>query len=118
MPAHRRPDPRVRRALAHLVAHTRAVYRRAEPGIELLEPVSRACVRCAFTLYHGILDEIERADYHVLHRRVAVPNRRRAAVALPGLVRALVARARPAPQRAPRAPPSPALPSTNGTFGQ
>jgi phytoene synthase len=90
----RQPDPRVRRALAHLVAHTRGTYRRARPGIAMLEPVSRACVGCAFTLYQGILDEIEKADYDVLHRRVAVPNRRRAAVALPGLTRALVARAR------------------------
>ena len=93
----RRPDSRVRRALAHLVAHTRAVYRRAEPGIGMLEPVSRACVSCAFTLYRGILDEIEAADYHVLHRRVSVPGRRRAAVALPGLARALAARTRPRP---------------------
>jgi phytoene synthase len=90
----RRHDPRVRRALAHFVAHTRAVYRRAAPGIGMLEPVSRACVACAFTLYHGILDEIEAAGYHVLHRRVTVPRRTRAAVALPGLVRALAARAR------------------------
>lgn len=90
----RRPDPRVRRALAHLVAHTRAVYRRAEPGIAMLEPVSRACVRCAFVLYQGILDEIEDAGYHVLHRRVAVSNRRRLAVGLPGLARAVAARAR------------------------
>jgi phytoene synthase len=84
----------VRRALAHLVARTRGTYRRARPGIDMLEPVSRACVGCAFTLYQGILDEIEKADYDVLHRRVAVPNRRRAAVAVPGLGRALVARAR------------------------
>jgi phytoene synthase len=90
----RRRDPRVRRALAHLVAHTRAIYRRAEPGIGMLEPVSRACVSCAFTLYRGILDRIEAADYHVLHRRVTVPVHTRAAVAGPGLVRALVARAR------------------------
>jgi 15-cis-phytoene synthase len=90
----RRPDPRVRRALAHLVAHTRAVYRRAAPGVGMLEPASRACVSCAFTLYEAILDEIEAADHHVLHRRVSVPARRRAAVALPGLARALVARAR------------------------
>src|SRR5690606_959704 len=67
----RRPDPRVRRALAHLVAHTRAVYRRAAPGIGMLEPVSRACVTCAFTLYQGILDRIEAVDHDVLHRRVA-----------------------------------------------
>ncbi|MBW0115919.1 phytoene/squalene synthase family protein [Pseudonocardia abyssalis] len=100
--AHRRTDTRVRRALAHLVARTRATYRRAEPGIGMLEPVSRACVGCAFTLYQGILDEIEAADYAVLHRRVAVPTRRRAAVALPGLARALAARTArtPSPARA------------------
>ena len=84
----------MRRALAYLVAHTRGTYRRAEPGVAMLEPVSRACVACAFTLYRGILDEIEAADYDVLTRRVAVPNRRRAAVAVPGLARALAARAR------------------------
>ena len=92
--ATRRPDPRVRRALAHLVAHTRAVYRRAAPGIGMLEPVSRACVACAFTLYRGILDQIEAADYDILNRRVSVPRRTRLAVAVPGLVRALAARAR------------------------
>jgi phytoene synthase len=90
-----RADSRVRRALAHLVAHTRGVYREAEPGIAMLEPVSRACVECAFRLYAGILDEIEAAGHDVLHRRVVVPRRRRAAVALPGLVRALAARAGP-----------------------
>jgi 15-cis-phytoene synthase len=88
------PDPRVRRALAHLIGHTREVYRRAEPGVAMLEPVSRECVGCALTLYRGILDQIEAADYHVLHRRVAVPLRRRAVVAGRGLARALVARAR------------------------
>ena len=81
----RRPDPRITRALAHLVAHTRAIYRRAAPGIALLEPVSRACVTCAFGLYRGILGEIERDDFNVLHRRVVVPSRRRAA----GVIRAL-----------------------------
>jgi 15-cis-phytoene synthase len=90
----RRGDPRVRRALAYLVAHTRGTYRRAEPGVPMLEPVSRACVGCAFTLYRGILDEIEKTGYEVLHRRVAVSNRRRAAVAVPGLARAIAARVR------------------------
>ena len=76
------------------MAHTRAVYRTAEPGLAMLEPVSRACVGCAFTLYRDILDAIEAADYPVLHRRVTVPRRRRAAVALPGLAQALAARRR------------------------
>ncbi len=87
-----RPDPRVRRAMAYLVARTRAIYRRAAPGIPMLAPVSRACVATAFRLYGGILDEIEAADYHVLSRRVAVPRHRRLAVAVPGLSRALLAR--------------------------
>jgi phytoene synthase len=96
----RRADPRVRRALAHLVARTHATYRRAEPGVALLEPASRACVDAARRLYEGILDEIADADYDVLARRVAVPTRRRVAVAVPGLARATLARVRtPSPGR-------------------
>jgi 15-cis-phytoene synthase len=87
-----RSDPRVRCALAYLVARTRAIYRRAAPGIPMLAPVSRACVATAFSLYGGILNEIEAAGYHILSRRVAVPRHRRLAVALPGLSRALIAR--------------------------
>jgi phytoene synthase len=82
-----RTHGRVRRALAHLVAHTRELYRRAEPGLRLLEPAARPCVRCAFTLYQDILGEIEAVDYDVLHRRVAVPIRRRLAIAGPALLR-------------------------------
>ncbi|WP_165436496.1 phytoene/squalene synthase family protein [Amycolatopsis suaedae] len=81
------PDRRIRAAMAAFVARNRAVYRRARAGIPLLRPESRPCVRTALTLYEGILDEIVAADYHVLHRRVVVPNRRRLAVALPSLVR-------------------------------
>jgi phytoene synthase len=86
-------DPRVRAALAHLVARTRAVYRRAAPGIGMLEPVSRTCIGAAATLYGGILDRVADAGYDaVLHQRVRVGTARRAGVALPGLVRAGAAR--------------------------
>jgi 15-cis-phytoene synthase len=88
-----KPDQRVRRVMGHLVARTLAEYRDAEVGVPMLRPVSRPCVRTALTLYRGILDEIAAADYQVLDRRVAVPDSRRLAVALPGLARALVARA-------------------------
>ena len=48
----RRPDPRVRRALAHLVAHTRAVYRRAAARASRCSSRCPAPAwRCAFTLY-------------------------------------------------------------------
>jgi 15-cis-phytoene synthase len=73
--------PNVAELLAFEVGRARAHYAAAEPGIELLAPSSRPCIRVAFDLYGGILDEIERAGYQVLDRRVRVPRRRRAAVA-------------------------------------
>jgi len=88
-----RSDQRVRRALAHLAAHTYAVYREAEKGVARLRPVSRPCIETALTLYRDILDGIVEADYQVFSRRVVVPRTRRLAVALPGLARAVVARA-------------------------
>ncbi len=87
--------PQVAELLAFEVARTRALYLRAEPGIDLLHPTSRDCIRTAFGLYGGILDEVERADYRVLDRRVSVPLTRRLAVAAPGLLRARLARRRP-----------------------
>ncbi|GAA3437808.1 phytoene/squalene synthase family protein [Kutzneria kofuensis] len=87
-----RGDRRVRAALAHLAARTRAVYRYAALGIPLLAPESRPCVSVAFTLYQGILDELAARDYDVFGRRAVVPTSRRLAVALPGLVRAFLAR--------------------------
>jgi len=87
--------PHVRELLAFEIARTRALYAEAEPGIAMLHPTSRDCIRTAFLLYGGILDAVERADYQVLDRRVAVPLPRRLAVALPALVRARRARAAP-----------------------
>jgi 15-cis-phytoene synthase len=75
------PTPAVRALLAFEVERARAHYRAAEPGIELLAPSSRACIRVAFELYRGILDEVERAGYQILDRRVRVPHHRRLGVA-------------------------------------
>lgn len=85
-------DGPVRRLLAHEIARTREVFRSARPGIRLLHRSSRECVQTAFTLYAGILDEVEHADYQVLGRRVAVGLARRARVAAPALVRVIAAR--------------------------
>jgi phytoene synthase len=74
-------SPRVAELLAFEVERARAHYRAAEPGIELLAPSSRPCIRVAFDLYGGILDEVERAGYQVLARRVRVPRHRRLGVA-------------------------------------
>jgi phytoene synthase len=73
--------PAVRDLIAFEVERARAHYRAAEPGIELLAPSSQPCVRVAFDLYGGILEQVERAGYQVLGRRVAVPRHRRLGVA-------------------------------------
>jgi phytoene synthase len=84
--------PHVVELLRFEIARARALYATARPGIELLHPTSRDCIRTAFALYGGILDAVEKADHQVLDRRVAVPLPRRLAVAVPGLVRARRAR--------------------------
>jgi phytoene synthase len=83
--------PAVRELLAFEVERARAHYRAAAPGIQLLAPSSRPCIRAATELYGGILDEVERAGYQVLGGRVRVPRRRRLAVAAANWPAALAA---------------------------
>lgn len=87
-----RHDPRVTAALRAAEDLTRAVYREAVPGLAMLDPVARPCVRAAYLLYRNILDAIAADGYAVLHRRAVVPRRRRAVVAADGLVRVVAAR--------------------------
>lgn len=82
----------VRDLLAFEVDRTRALYERAEPGIDMLHPTSRDAIRCAFVLYGGILGAVAKAGYRVLDQRVSVPVPRRLAVAVPALARARSAR--------------------------
>ncbi|WP_052845435.1 phytoene/squalene synthase family protein [Streptomyces sp. NRRL S-31] len=100
-----RADPRIGAALREFEALTRGVYRQALPGLALLDPVSRPCVRTAFVLYGGILDAVAEGGYAVLHRRAVVPRGRRAAVAADGVARVVAARWRARrPVRRPAAP--------------
>jgi len=85
-------DAPVRRLLAFEIARTREIYRSARHGVRLLHPTSRPCIETALALYGGILDEVEKADYAVLTQRVSVSRSKRAAVAVPGLARAVAAR--------------------------
>ncbi|WP_406223783.1 phytoene/squalene synthase family protein [Streptomyces canus] len=87
-----RGDPRIRAALIAAEAMTREVYRAAEPGIAMLDPRTRPCIRTAFSLYGGILDAIADQGYTVLHRRAVVSRGRRAATAAAGVVRGAGAR--------------------------
>jgi phytoene synthase len=85
-------DGPIRRLLAFEIARTREYFRAAHPGIRLLHPASRPCMETAFTLYGGILDAVEEADYQVLRQRVSVGIPRRITVAGPAWIRAVRAR--------------------------
>jgi phytoene synthase len=106
-------DRRITQALRAFEDLTRGVYREAAPGLAMLDPVARPCIRTAFVLYGGILDAVADDGYAVLHRRAVVPRRRRAAVAADGLVRLAAARAR-ARAGALRTPPPTAVPPAAG----
>jgi phytoene synthase len=86
-PADLRPNnPEIKPLLAYEVSRARRHYAFAAPGIPLLEPASQACIRTAYRLYAGILDEVEAADYDVFARRATVPAGRRASVAIRSLL--------------------------------
>ena len=76
----------VKQLIAFEVQRAREHYARAAPGIPMLQPRSQACIRTAYRLYGGILDEVQRAGYDVFSRRATVPNRRRLAVAAASLL--------------------------------
>lgn len=85
-----RADRRLRRALAHLIAVNRDLYRTAAPGIALLDPRVRPAIHTAALLYAAILDEIEHADYDIFTRRAVVPRHRRLRVAAKHLPAAII----------------------------
>ncbi len=69
--------PAVRALIEYEVGRARTHYAAAAPGIPMLADTSQPCIRAAYHLYAGILDEIERAGYDVFTRRAVVPGRRR-----------------------------------------
>src|SRR5262249_57628017 len=71
-----RTGPALRAVLRFEAGRAREHYARAEPGIALLAPSSRPCIRAALTLYRGILDEIERADCQLLRPPLPLPRHR------------------------------------------
>jgi 15-cis-phytoene synthase len=76
----RAASPAVKALIGYEVARARAHYAAAAPGVPMLAPTSQACIRAAFHLYGGILDEVERAGHDVFVRRAVEPNRRRLAM--------------------------------------
>jgi phytoene synthase len=93
----------IRDLIAFEIHRAREHYALAAPGIPMLAPGSQACIRAAYRLYAGILDEVERAGHNVFGRRATVPKGRRLAIVAASLVTPLGR-----PVRAPRQSPAPA----------
>ncbi|MEV4845181.1 phytoene/squalene synthase family protein [Micromonospora matsumotoense] len=81
-----RSTDRIRDLIEYEVTRAQAHYAAAAPGITLLAPASQACMRTAYALYGGILDEVAAQDYDVFAQRAVVPQRRRLTVATKALL--------------------------------
>ncbi|MEV4753718.1 phytoene/squalene synthase family protein [Micromonospora sp. NPDC049559] len=86
--ARRAASPRIQELIEYEVGRAQLHYAAAAPGVVLLTPGSQTCIRTAYQLYGGILDEVAAADYDVFARRAVVPNWRRAVVAARALLTA------------------------------
>ncbi|OKI67814.1 phytoene/squalene synthase family protein [Micromonospora sp. CB01531] len=78
--------PQIRELIKYAVTRAQAHYAAAAPGIPLLTAASQACMRTAYELYGGILDEVAAQGYDVFARRARVPVPRRLAVAARALL--------------------------------
>ncbi len=83
----RQTTPELRRAVAHLIACNRSIYRSAAPGIALLPNRIRASIAAAATSYEQILQIVESPDFNVMATRAVVPKHRRIGHAVAALVR-------------------------------
>lgn len=87
-------DDRIRGLLALEIVRVRDLSRRAAEGIDSLPDSSRPAIEAAQTLYVGIVDEVEKADFQVFSHRASTSIPRRARVAGAAYVRAVHARRR------------------------
>lgn len=84
--------PQIIEALKYQIARVRRLQVEANGGIDLLSPDARPCIRAASELYCGIVDEVEKIDYNVFEKRAKTSTLRRASVAFPAWLQALVVR--------------------------
>ena len=84
--------PEIIAALKFQIARVRQLQEEAAPGIDLLHPTSRPCIRAASELYCGIVDEVEAIGYDIFNKRAKTSTARRIRVAGKAYLQALSAR--------------------------
>jgi phytoene synthase len=88
----RKLTPEIVNALKFQIARVRELQKEADPGIDLLHPTSRPCIRAASELYCGIVDEVEAIGYDIFNKRAQTSMARRIRVAGKAYLQALSAR--------------------------
>src|SRR5262249_11008805 len=71
--AHRVNEPFLQ-LMRFQVERARSYYRKAEPLVPLIEPVSRPCLKVMMGIYGGILERIVQQQYDVFRTRARVPT--------------------------------------------
>lgn len=89
----RRSSPNVRAAISHFTAVNRAMYRDADPGIDMLRGPAKHSIRAAQVLYSAILDDIETGRTDPFAERSVVPAHRRIRMVAPHFLAAVASRA-------------------------
>lgn len=78
----------LRELLAFQTKRARDYFADAHEATDLLHPASRECVHTALTLYAGILDSLEQADYQVFGVRHGFGKAKALRIAAPAYIRA------------------------------
>lgn len=88
----RQLTPEIIEALKFQIKRVRDLQQEADPGIALLHPTSRPCIRAASELYCGIVDEVEAIGYDIFKKRAKTSTARRLRVASKAYIQAIAAR--------------------------
>jgi phytoene synthase len=88
----RQLTPEITEALKFQIRRVRELQQEADPGIALLHPTSRPCIRAASELYCGIVDEVEAIGYDIFKKRAKTSTARRLRVASKAYIQAIAAR--------------------------
>jgi phytoene synthase len=86
------PTANERALLAAIAQRAEMFYQSAEALLPLINRESRPALWVLVSIYHGLLQRIERADYDVFSSRASVPMPRKLGIMIVGLARMGVAR--------------------------
>ncbi|HEY1793589.1 MAG TPA: phytoene/squalene synthase family protein [Opitutaceae bacterium] len=86
------PTPAERRLFEEIAQRAESYYKSARALVPLIDRESRPAMWVLFSIYHNLLERIERADYDVFSRRISVPTAQKLGILAIGQARMALAR--------------------------